>query len=410
MPTFQYEALDAQGNTIRASMVADTRDQVLARLRENRLHLVNITTGKDQAGKLSQLNRSMATVKLREKVIFTRQMATMIKAGLPILRCLDILVQQTKNPFFRETIATVRYDISSGLTFADSLAKHPRTFDDLFVNMIRAAEVGGILDTILDRLAQYLEKEQEIKTKVKSAMMYPMVVLAFALLMTAAIVFFVLPRFKEVFEELLPEGKQLPWVTRTLMDFGSLARRFFYVPIIIIGGGWFTYATMMRTDTGRYKIDKAKLKIPVLGDLILKISVSRVCRTLGTLLSSGIPILRALEIVEDTSGNAVVAGAIADARVAVHEGQRMCDPLTRSGIFPVMVTQMVQVGEETGRIDDMLQKVADFYEEEVDALIKGLTSLIEPLMIVGLGMFVAFVAVAVIKPIYGVLQEMGQPV
>jgi type IV pilus assembly protein PilC len=410
MPTFQYEALDAQGNTIRASMVADTRDQVLARLRENRLHLVNITTGKDQTGKLSQLNRSMAGVKLREKVIFTRQMATMIKAGLPILRCLDILVQQTKNPFFRETIATVRYDISSGLTFADSLAKHPRTFDDLFVNMIRAAEVGGILDTILDRLAQYLEKEQEIKTKVKSAMMYPMVVLSFALLMTAAIVFFVLPRFKEVFEELLPEGKQLPWVTRTLMDFGGLAKRFFYVPPIIIGGGWFTYYTMMRTDTGRYKIDKAKLKIPVIGDLILKISVSRVCRTLGTLLSSGIPILRALEIVEDTSGNAVVAGAVADARIAVHEGQRMCDPLTRSGIFPVMVTQMIQVGEETGRIDDMLQKVADFYEEEVDALIKGLTSLIEPLMIVGLGLFVGFVAVAVIKPIYGVLQEMGQPV
>ncbi len=406
MPNFHYEALDAQGNTIRASMTAESREQVLARIRESRLHLVSISMGKEPS-RFAELNRQMAKVKLREKVIFTRQMATMIKAGLPILRCLDILIAQTRNPIFRECITAVRLDIASGLTFADSLAKHPRIFDDLFVNMIRAAEVGGILDVILERLAQYLEKEQEIRTKIKSAMMYPIVVLVFALLMTSAIVFFVLPRFKEVFEELLPEGHQLPWVTRTLMDTGSLARKFWFVPVILLIGTVTTYKLMMRTESGRFRLDSWKLKIPVIGDLILKIAVSRVSRTLGTLLSSGIPILRALEIVEDTSGNAVVAKAVADARQAVHEGQRMCEPLARSGIFPVMVTQMIQVGEETGRIDDMLQKVADFYEEEVDAIIKGLTSLIEPLMIVGLGLFVAFVAVAVIKPIYGVLEEMS---
>lgn len=407
MPTFRYEALDPQGNTVRGTMVADSTDVVLARMRENRLHIVNIATGREAAPSDAFAKR-FQTVKLRERVVFTRQFATMFDAGLTITKCLDILASQTRNPYFRETIQTVKVDISSGLSLADALAKHPRIFDDLYVNMIRAAELGGILDTILERLAVYLEKEQEIRTKIRSAMMYPAVVFFFALIMTSAIVFLVLPRFKEVFVGLMGEDYKLPWMTAALMDFGGTARKYWYVPVILLTGLITSYKLMMRTDAGKLRIDAWKLKIPVVGDLILKVSVARVCRTLGTLLSSGIPILRALEIVQDTAGNAVVANAIGQARQSVHEGQRMCEPLAASGIFPAMVVQMVQVGEETGRIDAMLQKVAEFYEEEVDAIIKGLTSIIEPVMIVALGCFVAFVAVAVIRPIYKVLEDLGK--
>lgn len=405
MPVFHYVALDSQGKEIRGQINADTREQVLARMRESHLHLVDITVGKPvgRAGRAP-----MRAVKIREKVVFTRQFATMVEAALSIVRCLDILVAQTKNPYFRSAIQQVRMDIQSGLTLADSLAKHPRIFDDLYVNMIRAAEMGGILDVILDRLATYLEKEQEIRTKVKSAMMYPCVVFVFALIMAAGIVFFVLPRFRVVFEGLVGPNFKLPVVTEMLMSFGEYSQRFWYVPVLLITGLVVSYRLAMRTESGRFRLDSWKLKIPVVGDLILKLSVSRVSRTLGTLLSSGIPILRALQIVEDTAGNAVVSTAISQARLSINEGQRMCEPLAASGVFPLMVTQMIQVGEETGRIDEMLQKVADFYEEEVDAVIKGLTSLIEPIMIIGLGAFVGFVAVAVLMPVYSVISQLGE--
>jgi type IV pilus assembly protein PilC len=404
MPTYHYVALDPQGNEIRGQMAAESQDQVLARIRENQLHLVNISAGKP-VGRAA--GSRMQSVKLREKVVFTRQFATMVEAALSILRCLDILVAQTRNPFFRSVLQQVRMDIQSGLTLADSMAKHPRIFDDLYVNMIRAAEMGGILDVILDRLAEYLEKEQEIRTKIKSAMMYPCVVFAFALLMATGIVFFVLPKFRVVFEGLVGPNFELPLVTELLMSFGDISRSYWYIPVMLIIGLTVAYNLTMRTEAGRFKLDSWKLKIPIVGDLMLKVAVSRVCRTLGTLMSSGIPILRALEIVEDTAGNAVVATAINQARAAINEGQRMCEPLVQSGVFPLMVTQMIQVGEETGRIDEMLQKVADFYEEEVDAVIKGLTSLIEPIMIVGLGIFVAFVAVAVLMPVYSVISQLG---
>jgi len=407
MPLYQYEAIDAAGNTIRGTLTADNRDAVIQRMRELRYQPVNITIGREGAGGRG-LGKAFQSVKLKELVVFTRQFATMIDAGLPILKCLDILALQAKNPFFRESIQAVKLDIASGMNLGDALAKHPRVFNDLYVNMIRAAELGGILDTILARIATYLEEEQEIRTKVKSAMMYPCVVFSFALLMTIGIVFFVLPRFSEIFEGLVGENYKLPVLTSALLNSGDLARRFWFIPVILIVGMITTFKLVGRTESGRYRLDAAKLKIPIVGDLVLKLSIARVCRTLGTLLSSGIPILRALEIVEQTAANAVVSRAIRSAREAVHEGQRFCEPLQRSKVFPLMTTQMIQVGEEVGRIDDMLTKIAVFYEEEVDAIIKGLTSLIEPIMIVGLGMFVGFVAVAVLKPIYDVLGQMTQ--
>ncbi len=406
MPTFRYEVIDASGNTVRGSMVADSREAVLERMRELQYRVVDISVGRERSF-LADLNNRFQSIKLRELVVFTRQFSTMIDAGLTVVKCLDILSSQTKNPFFKESINALKVDISSGLSLADAMAKHPRIFNDLYVNMIRAAELGGILDIILSRIAGYLENEQEIKTKIKSAMMYPCVVLAFAVLMAGAIVFFVLPKFKTIFAGLVGPDYQLPVLTRYLLDSGAIARQYWYVPILLIIGIVTTWKLIARTESGRYKLDMLKLKIPVMGELLLKISVARVARTLGTLLSSGIPVLRALEIVKTTAGNAVVAEALDQARQAVHQGQRMSEPLAESGIFPLMTTQMIQVGEETGRVDEMLNKVAGFYEEEVDALIRGLTALIEPLMIIGLGGFVGFVAVAVLKPIYGVLEAMS---
>jgi len=407
MPTFRYEAIDPAGNTVRSSMTADSKNVVLQRMRELRFHPVDVSIMRDgtTGGSLAELNKRLQRVKLKELVIFTRQFSTMIDAGMTILKCLDILEKQIKNPFFKETIQAVKLDIAAGAPLADALAKHPRIFNDLYVNMVRAAELGGILDTILRRISTYLENEQEIRTKIKSAMMYPCIVFAFAILMTAGIVFIVLPRFKKIFGSLLGDDPELPMVTVLLLDAGEHCKNYWFVPVILIVGFVVALKLIGRTDSGRYRIDAVKLKLPLLGGLALKIAVSRVCRTLGTLLASGVTILRCLEIVEQTAGNAVIAGALRDARTAVHGGERICEPLAQSGIFPLMVTQMIQIGEETGRLDDMLNKVAIFYEEEVDAMIKGLTSLIEPIMIMGLGGFVMFVAVAVLKPVYGVLGQ-----
>jgi len=408
MPVFRYEAVDAAGNTVRTTITADSRDAVIQRMRELRYHPVDIAVVTSEGGKMASINARFQGVKLKELVVFTRQFSTMIDAGMTILKSLDILAAQTKNSFFRETIQGVKLDIASGLSLADALAKHPRVFNDLYVNMIRAAEIGGILDVILQRIAGYLENEQEIRTKIKSAMMYPCVVFAFALLMTIGIVFFVLPQFKTIFAGLVGEDYKLPVLTTVLLNSGATARQYWWFPILVIIGVVTAWKMVGRTESGRLKLDSFKLKIPIVGDLVLKISVARVCRTLATLLASGVSILRCLEIVEATAGNAVIANAIRQARTAVHGGERICEPLAQSGIFPLMTTQMVQVGEETGRLDEMLNKVAVFYEEEVDAMIKGLTSLIEPIMIVGLGGFVGFVAVAVLKPIYDVLETMQQ--
>jgi type IV pilus assembly protein PilC len=406
MPTFRYEAVDAAGNTVRGTVNADTRESAIQKMRDLRYQPISIEVGREQSKNLASLNNRFQSIKLKELVVFTRQFATMIDAGLPILKCLDILAVQTRNSWFRESIQAIKLDIASGTSLADSLAKHPRIFNDLYVNMIRAAELGGILDTILARIATHLEDEQEIRTKVKSAMMYPCVVFAFALLMTIGIVFLVLPRFKEIFTGLVGPDYRLPKLTAILLNSGAIGKQYWYVPVLLIVGSVAGLRVLGRTESGRYRIDSAKLRIPIVGDLLLKLAVARVCRTLGTLLSSGIPIIRALDIVRETAGNAVVGKAIADARTAVHEGHKFCEPLQKSKVFPLMTTQMIQVGEEVGRIDEMLTKIAVFYEDEVDAIIKGLTSLIEPLMIIGLGAFVGFVAVAVLKPIYDVLQQM----
>jgi len=396
MASFRYSAMDASGRTVAGVLDAENLESVRTRLGELRYHVLNIREIKTSGwgkGLLSGFQR----VKLRELVLFSRQFATMIDAGLSVVKCLDILQQQCKDPLLREVIAATKHDVAAGASLTEAISKHPRVFSPLYVNMIRSAEVGGILDRVLDRLATFLEKEQEVRNKVKSAMMYPSMVLMFAIMMLMALLFFVLPKFKEIFESM---EMKLPPTTKFLMGFSGFATRHWYVFAVAGVALVIAYKAFARTDAGRYQIDALKLKIPLLGELALKTSVSRFARTFGTLVASGVPVLRALEIVADTAGNRLVCEAVNRARASVKEGEKISAPLYASRIFPVMVTQMISVGEETGRLDHMLTKVSDFYDDEVEATLKGLTSLIEPLMIVGLGGIVGFIAVSVISPIY----------
>jgi type IV pilus assembly protein PilC len=294
--------------------------------------------------------------------------------------------------------------VAGGNSLTEALQKHPRIFSALYVNMIRSAEAGGILDQVLDRLAGFLEKEQETRNKIKSAMTYPAVVFCFATLMLLGLIFFVLPKFKGIFETM---GLDLPLTTRILLNSSDYMKNYWYLYLVFMVGSVVLMKVFARTERGKFAIDAGKLKLPIFGDLILKTCVSRFARTFGTLITSGVPVLRALEIVSETSGNRVISDTVVRASQAIKEGEKISTPLFGSKIFPVMVTQMIAVGEETGRLDQMLTKVANFYDDEVDNTLKGLTSLIEPLMIVGLGLIVGFIAISVISPIYSLVGSLG---
>jgi len=394
--TFTYDAVDPSGRMVKGKVEADNEQVVLAKLHEQQFHVVSL--GEAKAGFKMQMAGGKATkIKLQTLVIFSRQFATMIDAGIPIIKCLDILEGQTKEDAMKMVINATRKDVKSGLSLTDAIAKHPNAFTKLYINMIRAAEIGGILDVILDRLAGFLEKEMEIKGKIKSAMMYPIIVLNFAGVMVIALFMFVLPRFKEIF---LSMNVEMPPVTLALFAVGDWLQKFWWMVLIIGVGAFVGFKQYDKTAKGHYQIDKYKLKLPIFGDLSLKLSISRFCRTFGTLIASGVPMMRSLEIIGETSGNAVLAEAIANARTSIREGAKISQPLASSGLFPSMVTHMVDVGEETGRLSEMLCKVADFYDDEVDAMVKGLTSLIEPLLIVSMGVLVGFIAISVMTPIF----------
>jgi type IV pilus assembly protein PilC len=399
MPQFRYSAMDAAGRNVSGTLEADSLDVVRAKLNDLNYHVVGIRETKPRTNPIEWFN-NLQRVKLRELVLFSRQFATMIDAGLSVVKCLDILQQQSRDPKLKEVIAQTKHDVGSGASLTEALAKHPRVFSGLYVNMIRSAEAGGILDQVLDRLAGFLEKEQEVRNKVKSAMMYPAVVFVFAILMLCALVFFVLPKFKMIFESM---QLKLPLSTRILLNFSAYTGRYWYVVVVGLIGLVIAYKVLAATERGRYQVDNVKLKVPIMGDLMLKTAISRFARTFGTLISSGVPVLRALEITVETAGNRVVADAVSKARASVKEGEKISTPLLGTKVFPIMVVQMIAVGEETGRLDHMLVKVSDFYDDEVDATLKGLTSLIEPLMIVGLGGIVGLIAVSVISPIYSLV-------
>jgi len=404
VPMYRYSAMDTSGRNISGTLEADSLELVRAKLADLSYHILAIRETKGRAG-LQDWFTGIQRVKLRDLVMFSRQFATMIDAGLSVVKCLDILQKQTRNPKMKDVIGEVKRDVGGGMNLTEALKKHPRIFSPLYVNMIRSAEAGGILDQVLDRLSTFLEKEQETRNKIKSAMMYPAVVFCFALLMLVALLFFVLPKFKGIFETM---GLELPLTTRLMLNSSEYIRTYWYIALVVLAGSVILVKALARTEKGKYAIDAAKLRLPVFGDLMLKTSVSRFARTFGTLISSGVPVLRALEIVADTAGNRVVSDTVARAAISIKEGEKISTPLFGSKLFPVMVTQMIAVGEETGRLDQMLVKVSNFYDEEVDTTLKSLTSLIEPLMIVGLGFIVGFIAVSVISPIYSLVGSLGE--
>jgi len=401
--TFRYNAMDRAGRAVSGTLEAESVEVVRTKLAELSYHVIGIHETKAGGGLQAMFN-NMQKVKLKEMAMFSRQFATMIDAGLSVVKCLDILQKQSRNPRLKDVIGQIKHDVAGGTSLTEAVQRHPRIFSPLYINMIRSAEAGGILDTVLDRLSGFLEKEQEVRGKVKSAMTYPVVVFVFAMLMVLGLLMFVLPKFKGIFEAM---NLKLPLTTKLMLNFSVYVQSYWYIGLVLIVVGIIGAKAAMRTDKGRYAVDALKLKIPIFGDLILKTAISRFARTFGTLITSGVPVLRALEIVSETAGNRVVSDIVARARVSIKEGDKISTPLFASKVFPVMVTQMIAVGEETGRLDQMLGKVANFYDEEVDSTLKGLTSLIEPLMIVGLGLIVGFIAVSVISPIYSIVGSLG---
>ena len=397
MPIFAYTAIDSTGRTIKSTMEADSEGLVMARLRDQQMHCTDIRKT-SKAARTSSFGKKK--VKGKSLVVFSRQFATMVDAGIPILRCLDILQGQTKDPALKESLEQITIDVKSGLALNEAMLKHPGVFGKLYVNMIRAAELGGILDQILDRLAGFLEYEAEIRGKIKGAMMYPTMVLVFSQIMLFALFAFVLPKFKEIFTGM---NMEMPLITKTLFNMGDFMQAYWWAILLAGVSFFFGIKAWGRTPTGRYKLDYLKLRIPIVGELNLKMSVARFSRTFGTLINSGVPMMRSLEIVGETMNNAVLCQAIDATRSSIREGNKLSLPLTQSQLFPTLVTTMIDVGEESGRLSEMLVKVGDFYDSEVEATVKGLTSMIEPMLIIFLGVIVGFIAMSIMIPIFSMV-------
>ncbi|MBA2540230.1 MAG: type II secretion system F family protein [Deltaproteobacteria bacterium] len=394
MAKFQWEATTRTGEKKRGTMEAETGDAVEKRLSGDGLVVTRV---KKEAKQLQIVIGS--GVNQKDLQIFTRQLATMIDAGLPIVQCLDILAAQTPNKIFQGILFQVKSAVESGATFSEALKRHPKVFDELYVNLVAAGEAGGILDTILNRLAIYIEKSVKLKAQIKSAMFYPIAIFIVAIGVICVMMIKVIPTFKDMYTQMGPKAK-LPGATAFVMDISNGFVKHWY---FIIGGmiGFVVLLVMMRrTVKGREMFDRVLLRLPVIGPTLRKIVVARFTRTLGTLLSSGVPILDALDICAKTAGNVVVQAGIMRAREKISEGHDMAGPLSESKVFPSMVVQMIGVGEQTGAMDQMLQKIADFYEEEVDAAVSAMTSLIEPIMMAFLGVVVGGLIVAMYLPIF----------
>ncbi len=392
MPTFAYTARSLNGELKSATLEAPSRDDVVAQLRRQRLIVVKIDEEKKR--------KRHGKVKTKDIVIFTRQFSTMINAGLPLVQALDILSKQSENPALQEITRQVVYDVESGNTVADALAKHPKAFTELYTNMVAAGEAGGILDTILMRLATFLEKNDALVGKVKSAMMYPMVITSVAAIAIMVLLIFVIPTFESMFASV---NLALPMPTRVVIGMSNFLQGYWWA--VGVGGyaSVFLFKRYRSTSGGKLNTDKLMLKLPVIGDVVRKSSVSRFTRTLGTLISSGVSILDGLEITAKTSGNRVIHDAIMDSRASIAGGDTISAPLAKSAVFPPMVISMIAVGEQTGGLDEMLSKIADFYDTEVDTAVSGLLSLMEPVMIVVLGVVVGGMVVAMYLPIFDMI-------
>jgi type IV pilus assembly protein PilC len=391
---FTWEGKTRQGSVQKGEISANTKEDVLALLRKQNIQPINVVA------KPKEIKLSFGAPKVKDKdiVIFTRQLATMIDAGLPLVQCLDILGAQTENKTLAKTVNQVRSDVESGATFADALKKHPKIFDNLYCNMVAAGEAGGILDTILGRLAAFMEKFAKIKGQIKSAMIYPSVILFVAVSVVALLMVVVVPMLANIFVE---AKMQLPLPTRIVMAISNFLKSWGGLVLLFVIIGFFVGLQQFRkTEKGLRTTDAIALKIPVAGSLIQRVAVAKFTRTLGTLLTSGVPILEGLLIVSRTAGNKVVEEAIIATRQSVSEGKTLADPLGRAKIFPAMVVSMISVGEATGALDNMLNKIADFYDDEVDSAVAALTSMLEPMLMIFLGVTVGFVIVAMYMPIF----------
>ncbi|MDT8440285.1 MAG: type II secretion system F family protein [Desulfuromonadales bacterium] len=404
MGKFAWEATTKSGSVMKGEMEAPNIEAVQAQLRRQGLSPGEIK----ERGKGLDMDITIPgfepKVTTKDLVVFTRQFSTMIDAGLPLVQCLDILGKQQENKTFKKILLKVKEDVESGSTFADALKKHPKAFDDLYVNLVAAGEVGGILDTILSRLAAYIEKAMKLKKKVKSAMTYPATIVGIAVIVIAVILVFVIPQFQEMFESF---GQQLPAPTLIVIALSEFIQSYI---LAIIGGSWLTIFILKRiykTKAGRLQMDALFLKLPVMGVLIRKVAVAKFTRTLGTMISSGVPILDGLEIVAKTAGNKIVENAIYKVRQSISEGKTIAEPLEKSGVFPPMVCQMIAVGEQSGSIDTMLNKVADFYDDEVDDAVGNLTAMMEPLLMLFLGTTVGGLVIAMYLPIFQLAGAVG---
>ena len=392
MPTFAYTARSLNGELKSATLEAPSRDDVVAQLRRQRLIVVKIDEEKKR--------KRQGSVKTKDIVIFTRQFSTMINAGLPLVQALDILSKQSENKALQEVTRQVVYDVESGHTVADALAKHPKAFTELYTNMVAAGEAGGILDTILMRLATFLEKNDALVGKVKSAMVYPGVIMSVAAVAIVVLLIFVIPTFESMFASV---NLALPLPTRVVIGMSNFLQSFWWACGLAGWGFVMLIKNYYKTPSGKLNIDKLMLKLPVLGDVLRKSSVSRFTRTLGTLISSGVSILDGLEITAKTAGNRVIHDAIMESRASIAGGDTISAPLAKSAVFPPMVISMIAVGEQTGGLDEMLTKIADFYDTEVDTAVSGLLSLMEPVMIVVLGVVVGGMVVAMYLPIFDMI-------
>jgi type IV pilus assembly protein PilC len=401
MPNFTYSARTATGDLQAGELNVRSRDEVVGYLRKQRMVPIKIDE-KQSGGGLASIGRG---VTLREIVIFTRQFATMINAGLPLVQSLDILAKQSENPKLRHIVEQVQYDVESGHTLADAMRSHPKVFTDLFVNMVAAGEAGGILDTILLRLAVFMEKADALRRKIKGAMIYPGVVLGVAILAITVLLLFVIPVFQTMFAQ---AGVALPGPTQFVIMLSEFLTGQWYVVFGGAGAIAFAISRYYKTPQGQLVIDRIILKMPVVGPLQRKAAIARFTRTLGTLVSSGVAILDGLEITAKTSGNRVVHDAVMESRASIAGGDTISEPLKRSGVFPPMVTQMINVGEQTGGLDEMLTKIADFYDDEVDAAVQALLSALEPIMIVFLGVIVGGMIVAMYLPIFDMINAVGR--
>ena len=401
MAVFVYTGRTRSGQTITGEMEAPTRDAVVAKLRTQQVIATNVR-GKPRDITIPGFGGG---VEEKEIVVFTRQFATMIDAGLPLVQCLEILASQQDNKVFKKALTEIRQSVEGGLTFAAALKQHPKIFSSLYANMVEAGEAGGILDTILNRLAMYMEKAMALKKKVKSAMIYPSTIVSVAVVVVIFLLVFVIPTFKAMFEGF---GAALPLPTQIVLELSNIVRAYFLVGLVAIAAMIVGIRMWYKTSSGKLAIDSFLLKTPVFGILIRKVAVAKFTRTLGTLISSGVAILDGLDITARTAGNKVVEGAVLRTRASIAEGKTIAEPLKASGVFPPMVVQMIAVGEQTGALDAMLSKIADFYDEEVDTAVANLTALLEPLLMVFLGVIIGGVVIAMYLPIFKLVTVVGK--